>query len=140
MAHPVVSMVQALATHVEQLVALPDELRVTCIRTFRKLCESCGCNNERELASALAEERKPRACPLARLFRACGQLRLEIKLPACLSLGQEGRDTSWHALLMHLRRQATQAETDQQLAEDVDTGPLFRHGHGMARYSTAVPA
>ena len=120
-AHPVVPMVQALAKHVEQLVALPDELRETCIRRFRMLCESCGCNNERELASALAEERKPRACPLARLFRACGQLRLEIKLPACLSLGLAGRDTSWYALLMHLRQKAAQVETDQQLAEDVDT-------------------
>jgi hypothetical protein len=40
-------MVQALAKHVDQLVALPDELRETCISKFRKLCESCGCNNER---------------------------------------------------------------------------------------------
>jgi hypothetical protein len=67
-AHPVVLMVQALAMYIEQLVALPDELRETCIRKFRKLCESCGCNNERELASHLAEEGRPRACPLARFF------------------------------------------------------------------------
>ena len=120
-AHPLVPMVQALAKHVEQLVALPDELRETCIRKFRKLCESCGCNNERELASHLAEEGRPRACPLARLFRACGQLQMEIHLPACLSLGLAGRDTSWHALLMHLRQKAGHAETDRQLAEDVDT-------------------
>ncbi len=46
MAHPVVLMVQALAKHIEQLVALPDELRETCIRKFRKLCESCGCTND----------------------------------------------------------------------------------------------
>ncbi len=92
MAHPVVLMVKALAKHVEQLVALPDELRQTCIRKFRKLCESCGCNNERELASHLAEEGRPRACPLARLFRACRQLRMEVKLPACLSLGVAGQD------------------------------------------------
>jgi hypothetical protein len=120
-AHPVVLMVQALAKHVEQLVALPDELREICIRKFRKLYESCGCNNERELASALAEEGRPRACPLARLFRACGQLQMEIHLPACLFLGMAGRDTSWHALLMHLRQKAGHAETDRQLAEDVDT-------------------
>ncbi len=30
--HPVVPMIQALATHIEQLVALPDELLYTTIR------------------------------------------------------------------------------------------------------------
>ena len=58
-AHPVVPMVQALAKHIEQLVALPDALRETTIRRFKKLCDSCGCHNERELAVALAEERRP---------------------------------------------------------------------------------
>jgi hypothetical protein len=111
-AHPVVLMVQALAKHIEQLVVLPDELVCeTCIRKFRKLCESC--NNERELASALAEKGRPLACPLARLFRACGQLQMEIHLPACLFLGLAGRNTSWHAILMHLRQKAGHAETDR---------------------------
>ncbi len=64
MTHPAVPMVQALVKHVEQLVALPDGLRETCIRKFRKLCESCGCNNERGIASHLMEEGRPRACPL----------------------------------------------------------------------------
>ncbi len=121
MANPVVLMVQVLAKHVKQLVALSDELRETCISKFRKICESCGYNKERELVSALAEERRPRACPLARLFRACVQLQMETHLPACLSLGLVGRDTSWHALLMHLRQKAVHEETNQQLAEDVDT-------------------
>ncbi len=108
MTHPAVPMVQALAKHVEQLAALPDELRETCIRKIRKLCESYGCNNECELASHLAEEGRPWACPLEHLFRACRQLRMEVKpqFPACLSLGVARRDTSWHALLMHLRQKA----------------------------------
>jgi hypothetical protein len=72
--HPVVPLVQALAKHIEQLVALPDELRATTLKKYRKLCDSCGCHNERELAVHLAEERHPRACPLARLLRACGRL------------------------------------------------------------------
>jgi hypothetical protein len=57
-------MVQAL---IEQLVVLTDGLRDTTIRKYRKLCDSCGCHNEREFAraTALAEERRPRACPLA---------------------------------------------------------------------------
>ena len=116
--HPVVPMIQALATHIEQLVALPDELRDTTIRKFKQLCDSCGCHNEHELADHLAEERRPRACPLARFLRACGKLNLDIKLPACLSLGVAGRDTSWRGLLMHLKPKCTSSDTDQQLKTD----------------------
>ncbi len=93
-----VPMVQALAKHIKQLVVLPDELHDTTIRKYKKLCNTCGCHNERELAAALAEERRPLACQLARLFRACGRLQMQIKLPACFSLGVAGRDISWHSL------------------------------------------
>ncbi len=50
--HPVVPLVQVLAKHIEKLVALPDELRATTLKKYRKLrlCDSCGCHNERELA------------------------------------------------------------------------------------------
>ncbi len=44
-------MIQALAKHIEQLVALPDELRETTIRKYKELCDSCGCHNARELAA-----------------------------------------------------------------------------------------
>ncbi len=71
--HPKVILMQALAKHIEQLVALPDELRETTIRRFKWLCDKCGCHNERELAAYLAEEHKPRACPLACFLRLCGQ-------------------------------------------------------------------
>jgi ribonuclease HI len=120
-AHPVVPMVQALAKHIEQLVALPDALRETTIRRFKKLCDSCGCHNERELAEALAEERRPRACPIARLLRACGRLHMPVKLPACLSLGVAGRDLSWQALLMHLRSKASAPGADHSLVQDIGT-------------------
>jgi hypothetical protein len=119
--HPLVPMIHALAKHVEQLVALPDELRETAICKYKRLCDSCGCHNERELAACLAAERRPRADPIARLIRACGQLQAQIKLPACFSLGVAGRDTSWQALLMHLRMQASAPGACQQLVEDVDT-------------------
>ena len=118
-AHPVVHLVQALATHIEPLVALPDELREATVRKYRRLCESCGAHNERELTALLAKEWKLRACPLARLFRACGQLEVEVRLPACLSLGVAGRDTSWFALLAHLQTAATASETSQQFRDDV---------------------
>ena len=116
-----VPMVQALAKHIEQLVALPDALRETTIRRFKKLCDSCGCHNERELAATLAEERRPRECPIARLLRACGRLQLPVKLPACLSLGVAGRDTSWQALLMHLQSKASAPGADPSLVQDVMT-------------------
>jgi hypothetical protein len=117
-AHPKVSMMQALAKHIEPLVALPYELRETTIRRFKRLCDKCLCHNERELAALLAEERQLRACPLARFLRLCGQLNVPVKLPACISLAVAGRDDSWYALRVHL--QATAAATgasDQQKAD-----------------------
>ena len=71
------------------------------------------------MAAFLAKELKPRACPLARLLRTCGQLVIEVTLPACLSLGVAGRDTSWFALLAHLQTAATAPETSQQFRDDV---------------------
>ena len=100
--HPRVIIVQALATHVAQLVAIPDEIRDAAIARFRRLCLKCGCANERELAEYLAAEPKPRPCPIARLLRACGQLQMTVSLPSCLTLGKAARETSWHALLKHL--------------------------------------
>jgi hypothetical protein len=111
---------QALAKHVEQLVALPDELSETAICKYKWLRDSCGCHNELELAAYFAVEQRPRADPIACLIRACGQLQAQIKLPACFSLGVAGRDTRWQALLMHLRMQASAPGASQQLVEDVD--------------------
>ena len=37
MAHPIVSLVQALAKHLEQLVALQDEIRETTCRKYKQL-------------------------------------------------------------------------------------------------------
>jgi hypothetical protein len=117
--HPVVPLVQALA--VEQLVALPDELRATTLKKYRKLCDSCGCHNERELAIHLDEERHPRSCPLARLLRACDRLGIGVLLPAYLSLGVAGRDTIWHGLRMHLKQNASASAASQELVDDVKT-------------------
>ena len=52
---------------------------------------ACGCHTARELTSWLATERKTRRCPVARFLRVCGQLDLEARLPACLSLGKVER-------------------------------------------------
>jgi hypothetical protein len=50
--NPVVHMVHVFAKHIEQLVALPDGLRETTIRRYKKLCDSCGCHDEYELAGS----------------------------------------------------------------------------------------
>ncbi len=46
-------MMQALAKHIEQLVALPDELREATMRKYKRRCDSCGCHNAHELAAHL---------------------------------------------------------------------------------------
>jgi hypothetical protein len=106
--HPRVILIQALATHIQQLVALPDELRASTIDRFRRLCTTCGCTTERELARFLASEREPRRCPIARLLRACGQLDMDIKLPNCITTGKAAREVSWFALLVHIRTKVAQ--------------------------------
>ena len=117
--HPCVPMIQALAKHIEQLVALQDDLRQDTIAHYKKLCVACGCHNARELAEHLAEERSPRKCPIARFLRACGQLGMEARLPTCLSLGTADRETSWRSLLVHLRRQTSAAGADTRLERDM---------------------
>ena len=118
-AHPRVLMIQALTTHIEQLCALPDELRQTTIDRYRRLCVRCGCHTERELAEHLQACRSTPRCPIARLLRACGQLGVQVKLPAVLSLGKEQRELSWHGLMQHLRGRASTAEDDAQLQADM---------------------
>ena len=114
--HPRVTLIQALATHVRQLVALPDELRESTIARYRRLCELCGCHNERELATLLSAEAKPRSCPIARLLRACGQMGIDIKLPDVLTAGKMAREVSWYALRVHMR---SMVGSDMRLLEDL---------------------
>jgi hypothetical protein len=118
--HPRVVLTQALAKHIEQLVALQDDLRTETIARYKQLCETCGCRNEQELSEALSAERKPRRCPLARFLRVCGQLGVQAHLPACLSLGKAERDTSWHSLLTHLSRLASASDADEDFRSDLE--------------------
>ena len=118
--HPRVLLVQALAKHIEQLVALPDDLRQDTITRYRRLCANCGCHTARELAEHLAAERAPRrGCPIARFLRACGQLGIAARLPACLSIGKVERETSWHCLRTHLRRETSAPGADESLEADM---------------------
>jgi hypothetical protein len=119
--HPRVYLVQALATHIEQLVALPDALRDRTIWQYRQLCRDTGCNTARELADLLACERYPRECPIARLLRACGQLDVAIKLPDCLSLGPGENETSWYGLYMQIRNIARADGASEESRRDFET-------------------
>ena len=76
------------------------------------------------MAVHLAQECKPRVCPLTRLLRACGQLKVQIRLPTCLSLGVAGRDTSWRALWAHLLEKRNSSEADEQVIADFATVQL----------------
>jgi hypothetical protein len=68
--HPVVPLVQALAKHIEQLVALPDELRETTLKKYRQLCDSC-CHTMR----ASWQCTSPRSGARERtLLRVCSEL------------------------------------------------------------------
>jgi hypothetical protein len=116
--HPRVLMIQALSTHIEQLCALPDALWQTTIDRYKRLCVLC--HMERELAEYLQTCRPIPRCPIARLRRSCGQLGVQVKLPAVLSLGKEQRELSWHGLMQHLRGRASAAEADAQLQADVE--------------------
>ena len=49
-AHPRVLLVQALAKHIEQLVALSDDLRQDTIERYKRFCYNCGCHTARKLA------------------------------------------------------------------------------------------
>ena len=119
--HPRVVLVQALTTHIQQLCALPDELRQATIDRYRRLCNRCGCHNERELAEHLGSRGTSPHCPIARLLKACGQLGVQIRLPACLTLGKSQRNVSWHGLLVHLRGRASAPGAADQLRADVET-------------------
>ena len=55
----------------------------------------------------------------ARLLRACGQLQVQIRLPACLTIGKEERETSWFALLTHLQQRAQAPEAAAQFRRDL---------------------
>ncbi|NBO64558.1 MAG: hypothetical protein EBU88_06900 [Acidobacteria bacterium] len=137
--HPRVYLVQALSTHIEQLVALPDELRDRTIRQYRQLCQDTGCNTARELADLLSCERRPRECPIARLLRACGQLDLAVKLPDCLSLGPGENETSWHGLFMQIRKFARDVTATDETRKDFETvsksWPSFRSALHEKGYS-----
>jgi hypothetical protein len=40
--HPRITYVQALHTHVEALVAFPDEIRERTVGAYKTLCTACG--------------------------------------------------------------------------------------------------
>jgi hypothetical protein len=91
------------------------------INRYRQLCVRCGCHTEHELAEHLQAGWSTPRCPIARLLRECGQVGVQVKIPAVLSLGKKQRELSWHGLMQHLRGRASTAEDDAQLQADMAT-------------------
>jgi hypothetical protein len=125
-AHPVVPMVQALAKHVGSWWR--------CLTSFARPASTSLGNSVRAVAAITSasslhiwrrkgdftsgggKEGVPTAahCSVFSEQQPTGaSFRMEVKLPAYLSLGVAGRDTSWHALLMHLRQKAAHMEANQ---------------------------
>ncbi len=105
----------------KQLCALPDDLHQITIDRYIRLCNRCGCHNERELAEHLQSRRQLLRCPIARLLKACGQLGVQVRLPACLTLGKRVRELSWNGLLGHIRSRALAPGAADQLQADFAT-------------------
>jgi hypothetical protein len=102
-------------------------------RTFNGGCHRGNRNSdERELAEHLQSRGQLQRCPIARLLKACGQLGVQVRLPACPaaspSLGKSltgrlrvVREQSWHGLLGHLRSRALAPGAADQLRADFAT-------------------
>ena len=103
------------------LTQMPQLVDLNCLSRMRQTASpllasdsgapACACL----LLDALAEERQPQACPLACFLRIGGQLAVQIKLPACISLAVAGRDVSWYALRVQLQAAATAVGASDQL-------------------------
>jgi hypothetical protein len=65
-------------------------LSAKAAKRYRRLCNRCGYHTEHELAEYLQECRPPPRCPIARLLRECGELK--IRLPTVFSLGKVQRE------------------------------------------------
>ena len=84
---PLVILVQALAKHIEPLVALPDDLLEETIAQYLRLCVACGCHTARELTSWLATEALPHFPLLTCLWSAWSR-----GTSPCLSFIRKGRE------------------------------------------------
>jgi hypothetical protein len=115
-----VYLAQALTTHVEQLVAFPDDLRDRAIRQYRLLCSDTGCLTVPDTMDFISRGLTPRPYPVPRLLRVCGQLDLPVKLPDCLSLGPGEHETSWHRLLTFLREHVATQPSNSATRKDLE--------------------
>ena len=76
---------QALGTHISQLLEHEDDLRAHVQESWRALIDDLGSNLPDELGALLAAEAKIRVCPLARFLRLACEVGVILHLPEVLT-------------------------------------------------------
>ena len=101
--HPKVFLLQALTSHVEQLVTFDDDIRATACMHYQHLRMSYGCHSQSELQHALRDAKSIPNCPIAKLLKLGLDLGVSVKLPAIL-VGNDSEEVSWYALKCRIRQ------------------------------------
>ncbi|NDC79415.1 MAG: hypothetical protein EBZ67_16330, partial [Chitinophagia bacterium] len=94
---PRVILLQALGSHLHQLVALDDDIRRQAQSAWANLTLHLGTYVPSEMALLLRAEKFPRACPIARFLRVAGQLGVQVTLPLHLT-GPIPEHETWEGL------------------------------------------
>ena len=69
---------QALSTHISQLVEIQDHIRAHIQHDWRKLCVELGSYDTRQMGNILMIEALPRKCPLACLVRLAAEMDIHL--------------------------------------------------------------
>ena len=109
---------QALCTHIAQLLEHADYIREHIQANWTKLVIELGSNLPGELGEILSQEARPRTCPLARLLRLACELQIHIELPTLLT-GPQTEYRTWAATKKDILQ--TAIDDNITLAEDQKT-------------------
>jgi hypothetical protein len=91
---PIVVMIQALMTHIQQLTQHDDDIHQRLIFKWEKMCVKEGSNREDELGKIFQSRLKPVTCPITRLLGACASIGVQITLPTSIT-GHSIHNTCW---------------------------------------------
>ena len=98
---PHVVLMQALSSHIHQVVQHNDSLRQQAKEAWRLLCLDLGTHKPQEMMPRLAAETNPRPCLFARFLRLAGQLGIIVTLPQVLT-GEIADQETWEGLRIRL--------------------------------------
>ena len=136
--HPKVFLLQALASHVEQLVTFDDDIRATATLHYQLLRTSYGCHSQSQLQDALREAKSIPNCPIAKLVKLGLDLGVSVKLPAVLA-GNDSDQLSWHDLKCRIRgRVENFLNTLHASPEPHDSDPVAEWNSALAKWDLPV--